>query len=170
MLHVIAIAEMFLVQNSTRNQSKPKQSHGHCVRCEVIKTGSPQNYQRHHHECNNYSTLEDGRRWRISSLFFQFSYHIFGQLSRINKQPVANHAVVLIKQTTLFALNMKHLLQLVAFQILMYHWDSHGKVCACVSSPYEEPNKQPYGLWAPVPSQSLPPSSHLFSPASPSSP
>ena len=115
MLHVIAIAEMFLVQNSTRNQSKPKQSHGHCVRCEVIKTGSPQNYQRQYHECNNYSTLEDGRRWRISSLFFQFSYHIFGQLSRINKQPVANHAIVLIKQTTLFALNMKHLLQTCRF-------------------------------------------------------
>ena len=121
MLHVIAVAEMFLVQNSTRNQSKPKQSHGHCVRCEVIKTGSPQNNQRQHHEYNNYSSLEDNRRWRISSLFFQFSYHIFGQLSRINKQPVANHAVVLIKQTTLFVLNMKHLLQLVAFQILMYH-------------------------------------------------
>ena len=146
MLHVIAIAEMFLVQNSTRNQSKPKQSHGHCVRCEVIKTGSPQNNQRQHHEYNNYSSLEYDRRWRISSLFFQFSYHIFGQLSRINKQPVANHAIVLIKQTTLFALNMKQLLQLVAFQILMYYWDCHGKVYACVSSPHEEPNKQPYGL------------------------
>ena len=146
MLHVIAIAEMFLVQNSTRNQSKPKQSHGHCVRCEVIKTGSPQNNHRQHHEYNNYSSLEYGRRWRISPLFFQFSYHIFGQLSRINKQPVANHAIVLIKQTTLFALNMKQLLQLVAFQILMYYWDCHGKVYAYVSSPHEEPNKQPYGL------------------------
>ena len=161
---------MFLVQNGTRNQSKPKQSHGHCVRCEVIKTGSPQNNQRQHHEYNNYSSLEYDRRWRISPLFFQFSYHIFGQLSRINKQLVANHAIVLIKQTTLFALNMKHLLQLVPFQILMFYWDCHGKVCACVSSPYEEPNKQPYGLWAPVPNQSLPHSSHLFSSASPISP
>ena len=93
---------MFLVQNSARNQSKPKQSHGHCVRCEVIKTGSPQNNHRQHHEYNNYSSLEYDRRWRISPLFFQFSYHIFGQLSRINKQLVANHAIVLVKQTTLF--------------------------------------------------------------------
>ena len=102
MLHVIAIAEMFWVQNSTRNQSKPKQSHGHCVRCEVIKTGSPQNNHRQYHEYNNYSSLEYDRRWRISPLFFQFSYHIFGQLNRINKQLVANHAIVLVKQTTLF--------------------------------------------------------------------
>ena len=63
-------------------------------------------------------TAEDGEFPRFS---FSFRIIFSAPLSRNKRQLVANHAIVLIKQTTLFALNMKQLLQLVAFQILMYY-------------------------------------------------
>ena len=63
-------------------------------------------------------TAEDGEFPRFS---FSFRIIFSAPLSRNKRQLVANHAIVLIKQTTLFALKMKHLLQLLAFQILMYY-------------------------------------------------